>query len=326
MAESVLPRWLTEDVPYIISKEERCKFLQLTNDADRDLFIKHFWQRRNPDQDSQDNSFEEEHYRRIAYSNEHFSTNGSGWQTDSGRIYITWGRPDQIQHAATGDAVIATGSEAWKYRYLEGIGENVEVDFTDHRLIGDEPVTRNFGFFTSGVDRSEMSALDCAYREWLHEDVWYSIDPGSVPSLSKFHELEAIAASHAIVHGVNFDFHLDYIPVTHFTTLVPVEIEIAEPELGDYAVGGGMPARLNLLCQITDARGRVVDIFEEPIPSPLETATGALRDDSDVLTLQKSFPLRPGSYELAIVVGNANSGEIGSITAELVVPSMTAPN
>lgn len=316
--------WLTEDVPYIISNNEWCEFLQLTNDADRDLFIKEFWQRRNPDPDSQDNPYEEEHYRRIAYANEHFSTTMPGWQTDMGRMYIEWGQPDQIQPAASGDAAIATGSEAWKYRYLEGIGENVEVDFTDHRLIGDEPVARNFDFFTSGVDGSELSALDCAYREWLDEGTLYSIGPDSAPALSKFHDLEAAADLHTSAHGVNFDLHLDYVPVTHFTTLVPVEIEIAESELGDHATESGQPAQLDLLCQITDARGRVVDILEESIPSLLEAKTGGLRYDSGALTIQKSFPLRPGSYELAIVIGDANSGQIGSMSAVLRVPSMAA--
>ncbi len=312
--------WLTEDVPYIISKEERCKFLQLTNDADRDWFIEQFWRRRNPAPDSQDNAFEEEHYRRIAYSNEHFSKNGSGWQTDSGRIYITWGQPDQIQSASAGDTALAPGSESWKYRYVAGIGENVEVDFNDYRLIGDEPVTRNFDFYTSGVDGSELSALDCAYREWLDEVVLYSIGPDSVPTSSQFRELEAVADSHAILHGVNFDFHLDYVPVTHFTTLVPVQIEIAESELEDHATESGQPAQLNLVYQITDARGRVVEVSEEPIPP--KTVSGGPPDNSTALILQKSFPLRPGAYEIAIIIGDANSGQIGSMSAELRVPSV----
>lgn len=314
--------WLTEDVPYLITKEERCAFLQLTNDAERDSFIEQFWMRRNPDIDSQDNFFKEEHYRRIAYSNEHFSTNLPGWQMDMGRIYIEWGQPDQIQPGVAGDGAPASASETWKYRYLEGVGENVEVDFIDHRLHIDEPVEMKGDRFTSGIDGTGISTLDCAYREWLGEDVLYSIGPHSVPTLSKFHELEAVAASRAIVHGVNFDFHLDYVPVTHFTTLVPVKIEIAESELEDYATESGMSAHLNLLCQITDAKGRVVDIFEEPIP--LKTGTGATSDISGAVILQKSFPLRPGSYELTIVIGNADSGEIGSMGAELAVPSMAA--
>jgi GWxTD domain-containing protein len=288
------------------------------------LFVKEFWQRRNPDPDSQDNPFEEEHYRRMAYSNEHFSTNGSGWQTDSGRIYITRGQPDQIQPDAAGDAGLAPGSETWKYRYVEGIGENVEVDFIDHRLIGDEPVTRNFDVFTSGVDGSELSASDCAYREWLDEDVLYSIGPDSVPTLSKFHEIEAIGASHTVVHGVNFDFDLDYVPVTHFMTLVPVRIKVPESGLDENTAESEQSPQLSLVCQITDARGYVVDIFEEPIPTSLETKTGALRYDSGVLTVQKSFPLRPGLYELTIFIRDAKSGEIGSITKDLIVPSMAS--
>ena len=42
-------KWLEEEVPYIISDEERTAFLQLQTNEEREEFIEAFWQRRNPD-------------------------------------------------------------------------------------------------------------------------------------------------------------------------------------------------------------------------------------------------------------------------------------
>jgi hypothetical protein len=72
--DSQYKKWLNEDVLYIISPEERSSFLHLSTNEEREQFIEAFWQRRNPDPDSADNTFKEEHYRRIAYTNEHFSS------------------------------------------------------------------------------------------------------------------------------------------------------------------------------------------------------------------------------------------------------------
>src|ERR1019366_8291231 len=83
-------KWLEEEVPYIISGEERSAFLQLQTNEEREQFIEGFWQRRDPTPDTVENEFKEEHYRRIAYSNERFSSGVPGWRTDRGRIYIMW--------------------------------------------------------------------------------------------------------------------------------------------------------------------------------------------------------------------------------------------
>lgn len=89
--------WLNRDVVYIISKEERESFLQLSSDAARDQFIEHFWEIRNPTPGAPTNPYREEHYRRLEYANQYFGqfTHTEGWRTDMGRIYITLGSPQQ---------------------------------------------------------------------------------------------------------------------------------------------------------------------------------------------------------------------------------------
>jgi GWxTD domain-containing protein len=94
--------WLNQEVPYIISDEERKAFMSLSNDEERDAFIENFWLRRNPSPDSPENEFREEHYRRIAYANEHFAAGKPGWKTDRGHIYISFGKPDEIDSHPSG--------------------------------------------------------------------------------------------------------------------------------------------------------------------------------------------------------------------------------
>ncbi len=153
--------WLDQDVAYIITDQERKAFKNLANDEEREAFIEAFWQRRNPNPDSPENEFREEHYRRIAYANEHYSAGKPGWKTDRGRIYIMWGKPDDVDSHPSGGSyqrpydegggeTSTFPFEVWHYRYLEGVGENVDLEFVDTCMCGDYHFT---------IDRGEKDAL-----------------------------------------------------------------------------------------------------------------------------------------------------------------------
>ena len=153
--------WLDQDVPYIITDDERKAFMSLSNDEEREAFIENFWQRRNPNPDSPENEFREEHYRRIQYANDHFAAGKPGWKTDRGHIYIAFGPADSIDSHPSGgmyERPMEEGGgetstfpfEVWHYRYLEGIGENIDIEFVDTCQCGDYHFT---------IDRSEKDAL-----------------------------------------------------------------------------------------------------------------------------------------------------------------------
>ena len=154
-------KWLDEDVVYIISDDERKAFKQLSNDEERDQFIEAFWQRRDPTPDTEENEFKEEHYRRIEYANEHFAAGIPGWKSDRGRMYIMYGPADEIDSHPSGgtyERPIEEGGgetstfpfEDWRYRYIEGIGQEVIIEFVDTCMCGDYHMT---------LDRSEKDAL-----------------------------------------------------------------------------------------------------------------------------------------------------------------------
>src|ERR1700756_5690530 len=154
-------KWLDEDVRWIITDEERAAFKQLSNDEERDQFIEAFWQRRDPTPDTVENEYKEEHYRRIAYANEHFAAGIPGWKTDRGRTYVVFGPPDEVESHPSGGSYkrpMEEGGgetstfpfEQWRYRYLEGIGQEVIIEFVDSCMCGDYHMT---------MDRSEKDAL-----------------------------------------------------------------------------------------------------------------------------------------------------------------------
>src|SRR5580698_5543577 len=154
-------KWVDEDVRWIITDQELKAFKSLSNDEERDNFIETFWQRRNPDPDSPENEFREENYRRIAYANEHFAAGKPGWKTDRGHIYIAYGKPDSIESHPSGGSYerpMEEGGgetstfpfETWHYRYIEGIGDNIDIEFVDTCMCGDYHMT---------LDRSEKDAL-----------------------------------------------------------------------------------------------------------------------------------------------------------------------
>jgi GWxTD domain-containing protein len=134
-------KWLDEDVVYLISADERRAFLRLTTDYERQQFIEQFWLRRDPTPGTEENEFKEEHYRRIAFANDHFSAGIPGWKTDRGAIYMKYGPPDSLD---TYGATPATYPyETWTYRYLEGIGTDVELEFVDPTMTGRYHLTRD---------------------------------------------------------------------------------------------------------------------------------------------------------------------------------------
>ncbi len=137
-------QWLNEDAVYIITLPEREAFVKLTTDPEREAFVEQFWQRRNPFPDSPDNAFKDEHYRRIAYADRRFTshTGTPGWKTDRGRIYITYGPPDEIDAHPAGD-IDGKPYEEWTYRLLVGIGTNVKTRFVDTDLNGEYAMTKD---------------------------------------------------------------------------------------------------------------------------------------------------------------------------------------
>src|SRR5450631_560183 len=153
--ETPYRKWLNEDVAYIITDEERKAFKRFSTDEEREQFVEQFWLRRDPTPDTVENEYKEEHYRRIAYANEHYASGIPGWKADRGRMYITFGPPDEIDGHPSGGTYERPPEqgggetstfpfEDWRYRYIEGIGNDVTIEFVDPTMTGEYHMTMDY--------------------------------------------------------------------------------------------------------------------------------------------------------------------------------------
>jgi GWxTD domain-containing protein len=347
--------WLNSEVPYIITPDERAAFLRLGTNEEREQFIEHFWQVRNPDPDLGENSFKEEHYRRIAYANERFSSGVPGWRTDRGHIYILWGPPDEIESHPTGgtyDRPMWQGGgstttyswELWRYHHLEDIGDNIELEFVDPSGSGEFHLARDPGekdalAHVPGAGRSSselMNGGSKAQRFANSSGATLPVPMGAVPanmgefeSLDRYFrvmrppehlkDLTAMVSSRLIHSPMRIDYGVDYLRVTNDSVLVPITLQIANREMAYRDNKGVQSATLNLYARVSTPSGRIVQTFEEAISRdvPASLFQKTLEQSS---IFQKAVPLRPGLYRLDVVVKDLESGNVGAIETALRVP------
>jgi GWxTD domain-containing protein len=354
--ETPYKQWLNEDVIYIISPEERQAFLQLDTNEEREQFIEQFWLRRSSNPDLPDNDFKEEHYRRIAYANEHFASGIPGWKTDRGRMYIMWGPADEVESHPSGgtyDRPIEEGGgstttypwETWRYRYMEGIGENVIWEFVDPSGSGEyhltmDPSEKDALLHVPGAGLSLLESMGMASKtdrftrsDGTNLPKTLGGTPSSMdefnrleqyskafkPPAVKYKDLEAIVTARIVRDQVHFTYRTDYLKVTNDTVLVPVTVQIPNNQLSFDNKDGVHSATMNIFGRVSTLTGRVVQTFEDPVSRdfPESLFQRSLKLQS---IYQKAVPLRPGLYRLDIVIKDVKSGNVGVINTRLQVP------
>jgi GWxTD domain-containing protein len=349
-------KWLDEDVIYIITDEERAAFKQLSNDEERDNFIEAFWQRRDPTPDTEENEYKEEHYQRIAYANEHFAAGVPGWKTDRGRIYIVFGKPDEIESHPSGgtyERPMEEGGgetstfpfEDWRYRYIEGIGQEVIIEFVDTCMCGEYHMT---------MDRSEKDALLMTPNAGL--TIWEQMGManksqrfqgnglerlGLGPESSmlqtkefdrleqfaklqqapkvKFTDLEEAVDHKIILNPMPFDVNVDYVKVTSDTVLVPIVIQMKNRDITFVNKDGVERGTVNIFARLSTLTGKIVQTFEDTVQVDVP-AELLPRTAENASVYPKALPLRPGLYKLNIAIKDVNGDRKGLWSRSIRVP------
>jgi GWxTD domain-containing protein len=351
----VYKKWLNEDVVWIITDEERAAFKQLSNDEERDNFIEAFWQRRDPTPDTEENEYKEEHYRRIAYANEHFPAGIPGWKSDRGRMYIMYGPADEIDsHPSGGTYERPTEEgggttstfpfETWRYRYLEGIGQEVMIEFVDTCMCGDFHMT---------LDRSEKDALKYTPNAGLtmYEEMGLASKSSrfnggleqlgagpfsaqqstkqferleqfsklQAPPPVKFKDLEEIVNTKIITNLMPFDVRTDFVKVTGDTVLVPITVQLKYRDITFANKDGVQRGTVNIFMRVSTLTGRIVQTQEEPVQVDVP-AELLPRTAENSAVYWKALPLRPGRYKVEIAVKDVNGDRKGLWSRGIVVP------
>jgi len=352
-------KWLDEDVRWIISDEERATFKQLSNEEEREQFIEAFWQRRDPTPDTAENEFKDEHYRRIAYANEHFAAGIPGWKTDRGKIYIMYGPADEIESHPSGGTYQRPMDEGggqtstfpfeqWRYRYLEGIGQEVIIEFVDNCMCGDYHMTMdrsekdallytpNAGltlyeqmgmsnkasrFTQGGVERLGASPFnkDMQSKEFDRLEQYAKLNR---PPAVKFKDLEEVVSHKINMNLMPFDVRADFVRVTGDTVLVPVTLQIKNRDITFQNKDGIQRGTVNIFGRVSTLSGRIAQTFEDTVQVDVPTELlPKTTENSSVYW--KALPLRPGRYRFDIVVKDVNGDRVGTWSKGVMVPEFS---
>jgi GWxTD domain-containing protein len=354
--ETPYKKWLNEDVGYIISDEEKTAFKRLSTDDERQEFIEQFWLRRDPTPDTEENEFKEEHYRRIAYANEHFASGIPGWKTDRGRIYITYGPPDENEsHPAGGSyerpyeegggSTSVYPFEKWRYRYIEGIGTNIEIEFVDTTMSGEyhmsmDPSEKDALLYVPNAGLTMMEQMGMSSKtdrfnrtDGTHLGTGGQPLPASMnqferleqfaklqrPPAVKFKDLDAVVSSNIRYNTLPFKVQTDYMKITDSTILTTVTIQFERKDLQFSQKDGVAKSTVNIYGRITSLAGRMVNVFEDPVTIELSAdMLGKAVEGASVY--QKAIPLPPGMYRLNIVCKDLVGGNMTTYPVALNVP------
>ena len=350
-------RWLDEDVRYIITPEERKAFVQMATDEERENFIESFWLRRDPTPDSMENEYKEEHYRRIAYANDRFASGIPGWRTDRGRIYIAYGPADEIESHPSGGQYQRPYEEGggftstypfeiWRYRWIEGIGSDILLEFVDPTMTGEYRLTMDpsekdalLNVPGAGLTLSEQMGLTTKADRFRRTDGTRMGTPiGGAQSIRynqferlqlyanifkppavKFKDLEAIVNSTIDYDTLSYNVDIHYVRVTNSSVLSGITVLLRNQDLMFKEEDGLHKAVANIFGRITTMTRRVQSTFEETV-SIQTTAERMHQEVGRSSVYNKSVPLAPGMYRLELVVKDLVGETMGTYRTALRVP------
>ena len=352
-------KWLEEDVVWIITDEERAAFKQLSNDEERDNFIEAFWQRRDPTPDTEENEYKEEHYQRIAYANEHFAAGVPGWKTDRGRIYIVYGKADEVDSHPSGgtyERPMEEGGgetstfpfEDWRYRYIEGIGQEVIIEFVDTCMCGEYHMTmdrsekdallmtpnagltlyeqmgmanKSSRFSGNGLERLGLGPQSSMLQTKEFDRLEQFAKLQAAPKV-KFTDLEEAVNSKIILNPMPFDVRADFVKITSDTVLVPVTIQMRNRDITFVNKEGVQRGTVNIFARLTTLTGKIVQTFEDTVQVDVP-AELLPRTAENASVYWKALPLRPGRYKLNIAIKDVNGDRKGLWSRSIVVPEFS---
>ncbi len=356
--ETPYRKWLNEDVAYIITDEERAAFKRLQTDEEREQFIEQFWLRRDPTPDTIENEFKEEHYRRIAYANEQFASGIPGWKTDRGRIYITYGPPDEKETHPSGGSYERPPEEGggetstfpfeqWRYRYIEGIGTDIVIEFVDPTMSGEyhmtmDPSEKDALLYVPNAGLTLMEQMGLSDKtdrfnrtDGTHLGVPFGAETEKMnefnrleqfaklqrPPAVKFKDLEAAVNSRISYNILPMKVREDFFPLTDASVLTFITLQFENKDLQFQNKEGLQKAVVNIFGKVTTMSRRIVTTFEETVEVPClpEQLAETTKRKS---VYNKTVPLPPGTYRLNVVAKDVVGGNLNSYEVALNVPRM----
>ncbi len=357
--QSAYSKWLTIDVGYIITDTERAAFLKLNNDEEREQFVEQFWRSRDPTPDTEENEYKEEHYRRFAYANEHFSSGIPGWKSDRGHVYIIHGAPDERTEHASGGFYNRTPEEGggttstfpfeeWRYRHIDGVGDNVKIEFVDATMSGEyrltiDPSEKDALLYVPGAGLTDAEAMGLSTKaarfnrtDGTHLGASLFGQPESMSEFTRLEQAANLFKPPAVKRpetafirtSIRYDVlpmrvRTDHFPVTAASVFTYITLQFENRDLQFASKDGSQRATVQIAGQITTMTHRRVASFDDTVSVG---APGVMLDavSRQKSVYSKSLSLAPGSYRLNILAKDMTGGNFTRYEQALIVPAASA--
>jgi len=333
----VFKEWIKEVEP-IITQAEREAYSKLKTAEERENFIGIFWDHRDPSPDTAENEYKVEYYERVAYANEHFSSGKPGWLTDRGRIYVKWGKPDEIESHPSGgqyqqtsyESVSTFPFEKWFYRHLDGVGSGIEIEFVDPSSSGEYRLARN----PFEKEAGPYSGTREGVNGWgdpnstRHQDSPFEV----IDLQNKLEAAPPVAANSDRLRSTDIliddnplDFEIKpyYFFQSEGNVIAAFTIQTENRDLVFQNSGGLQTAKMNIFGKVLTVDARKFGAFEDTV---VTTATSEeLAEAKERKSVyQRAVILPPGKYRLDVVVRDVGSGATGFRQFAFTVPKPDA--
>jgi len=302
--DALYQNWLNQDAIYIISDAEKNAFQRLKTSEAKEMFIQQFWLRRDPTSNTANSGFRLDHYRRMIYANDQFRWGPvPGWKTDRGMVYIKFGPPDDRERHPSGDAGVQQSGKApferWPYRYIEGVGNNLIIQFTD--------TSRN-GEYRMNIDPAMKEATAKVYGFGMPLSALREPFPDLPNPPIRYKELDAALNSTIKFDQLPMQVGIEQVPVTAATSLAKLTIQFVIKDLQFEQTNGISTDTLYIRGRIKSTDSPAVTYFEDPVQ--LADPTSALAEVANRSYFYRTaLPLLIGRYRISIAAKDANSGK-----------------
>ncbi|MDH5385794.1 MAG: GWxTD domain-containing protein [Candidatus Aminicenantes bacterium] len=348
-------KWLEEEVVYIITPKEKEVFLQLETDRERELFIQGFWKIRDPNPNTPENEFKEEHYNRIKYANQYFGREepGAGWRSAMGRIYIILGEPGYVERFENMTEVYPIVIWSYSARPELGLHQAFNVVFFKRDGMGEYELYSPVRFGPQQLlvhFKGDPSDYMAAYRELLAVEptlayTSLTLLPGertyaTSPSIASEILINATipSAPHKQVKDawaekllaykdiVEVEYSANYIDSYSYVRVIEdqsgihfVHYLIEPSRLTFEQYGGRFLTNLEINGKVSDLEGNTVFQYEKTIPIEFDQdRMDSIRNK--LFSFQDMFPLIEGDYKLNVLLKNTVSKEFTSIETDISIP------
>lgn len=353
-------KWLKEDVAYIISPEEKEIFSKLASDEEKEQFIEQFWQRRDSDPSTSENEAKIEHYRRIQYANDFFRSGEAGWKTDRGMIYVMYGPPTEVTrynggqyerpYNEGGGVTTTWPFEKWVYRHVDGMGDNIELEFVDDTMAGEYRLAMNswekdalLNVPNAGLTFAESLGLapksdrirnlyagnvqagalnSPGFRDSIFERMHQYFAFQRPPAI-QFKDLKEKVTAKVQFNLVPFQVRADWIYLGTEEAMVPITLKIENRDLNYQQTLGIWRATVNVYGSVKDLQGRMVAEFEDTLTADYTPETLANRSFQNSV-YQKQLILKPGLYRLDLIVKDVEANNLGTVQMRLQIPRLSS--